>query len=310
MAKKSNFQIKAEYYAFRIGMGSLAVMPRRMALATCNLLSHIAYRLLSGPRRAGMRNLKLAFPDMATSERSDILRGSFENLGRVVAEMSQLHKATPQNFAKLVDFEMDEESRALYARARSEGRGVLLTTGHFGNWEMMAAAFALLYKPQAFLARPLDNPLIEEMTAAIRTSYGNRQIDKTHSAMTAIGILREGGLLGILADVNSHPKEGVFVPFFGVDACTPSGAALIAMRSNALIFPTFCIWDHAISKYRMIHGHALEPARTGDRKRDIVETTAAYTAEIERIIRMYPDQWMWIHKRWKTRPPGEAKIYD
>ncbi|MEP6944360.1 MAG: lysophospholipid acyltransferase family protein [Acidobacteriota bacterium] len=309
MGKKSKFQIKSEYYAFRVAMGALSVMPRPLALAVCRTLSHAAFHSLSGPRRTGMRNLELAFPDMPAAERQMIIRGTFENLGRVVAEMSQLHKATPANFEKIVDFEMDEESRAVYAQNR-HGRGVLIITGHFGNWEMMAAAFALLHKPQAFLARPLDNPLIDEMTAAIRTRYGNRQIDKTHSAMTAIKILRGGGLLGILADVNAHPKEGVFVPFFGVEACTPSGAAMIALRSDALMFPTFCIWDKAAGRYRMIHGRALEPVRTGDRKRDVVETTAAYTAEIERIIRQNPDQWMWIHKRWKTRPPGEAKVYD
>lgn len=309
MAKKSNFQIKAEYYAFRVAMGALSIMPRSVSLAICRSLSLGAFHVLSGPRQIGMRNLELAFPDMPLAERQRTIRGTFENLGRVVAEMSQLHKATPAKFEKIVDFEMDEESRAVYAQNRS-GRGVLIITGHFGNWEMMAAAFALLHKPQAFLARPLDNPLIDEMTAAIRTRYGNRQIDKTNSATTAIKILRGGALLGILADVNAHPKEGVFVPFFGVEACTPSGAAVIALRSNALMFPTFCIWDKAAGIYRIIHGKALEPVRTGDRKRDVIETTSVYTAEIERIIRMYPDQWMWIHKRWKTRPPGEAKIYE
>jgi Kdo2-lipid IVA lauroyltransferase/acyltransferase len=309
MAKKSNLQIKAEYYAFRVAMGTLSIMPRRMALAACRMLSHTAFRLLSAPRRTGIRNLELAYPEMRGDEQQRIICGTFENLGRVVAEMSQLHKATPASLGKIVDFEMDDESRSVYAQNR-KGRGVLIITGHFGNWEMMAAAFALLHKPQAFLARPLDNPLIDEMTAAIRTRYGNRQIDKTHSAMTAIKILRGGGLLGILADVNAHPKEGVFVPFFGLEACTLSGAAMIALRSDALLFPTFCVWDAAAGKYRIIHGKALEPLRTGDRKRDVIETTAAYTAEIERIIRMHPDQWMWIHKRWKTRPPGEAKIYD
>lgn len=309
MAKKSIFQVKAEYYAFSVAMGTLSIMPRFAALAACRLLGRAAYHSLSGPRRTGVRNLELAFPDMPDAERQRVIRGTFENLGRVVAEMSQLHKATPATFEKIVDFKIDDESREVFARNR-EGRGVLLITGHFGNWEMMAAAFALLHKPQAFLARPLDNPLIDELTAAIRTRHGNRQIDKTHSAMTGIKILRGGGMLGILADVNAHPKEGVFVPFFGVDACTPSGAAMIALRSDALLLPTFCVWDAAAGRYKMIYGKAMEPVRTGDRKRDVVETTAAYTAEIERMIRMYPDQWMWIHKRWKTRRPGEAKIYD
>ena len=127
--------------------------------------------------------------------------------------------------------------------------------------------------------------------------------------MLAIKILREGGILGVLSDVNAHPKEGVFVPFFGVPACTLSGAAMLAIRSNSFIFPTFCVWEKAAKKYKFVHGPLLEPSNTGDRKQDIVATTAAYTSEIEKIIRQYPDQWMWIHRRWKTRPPGEPDIY-
>ena len=127
--------------------------------------------------------------------------------------------------------------------------------------------------------------------------------------MTSIKILNDGGILGILSDVNAHPKEGVFVPFFGTMACTPAGAATIALRSNALIYPTFCVWEESIGRYKFVHGNLLEPVRTGDRKQDVIETTAAFTAEIEAVIRRYPDQWMWTHKRWKTRPPGEPKIY-
>ena len=127
--------------------------------------------------------------------------------------------------------------------------------------------------------------------------------------MLAIRILREGGILGILADVNAHPKEGVFVPFFGVSACTTSGAAMLAIRSNSFIYPTFCVWDKDSKKYKFVHGKLLEPVNSGDRKQDIIDTTALYTAEIEKIIREHPDQWMWIHKRWKTRPKGEAEIY-
>jgi KDO2-lipid IV(A) lauroyltransferase len=205
--------------------------------------------------------------------------------------------------------DLDDESLELYHVNKHDHRGVLITTGHLGNWEMLVFGFAAIHEPISYLARPLDNPLIEEMTLRIRTRFGNRPINKTNSAMTAVKILREGGILGALSDVNAHPKEGVFVPFFGVDACTISGPALMAMRANAAIFPAFCIWDGNRKKYRFICGNVIEPARTGDRKADIVTTTAAYTKEIERLIGLYPDQWLWIHKRWKTRPPGEKGLY-
>jgi len=309
MAKKSSLQIKLEYAAVRILLGGLGLLPRRTSLSVCHVLTRLGYYLAGGLRRVGMRNLEIAFPEIPLSERTEILKGTFANLGRVLGEVSQFHKATPEKLAKIIDFELDAESLALYARNKAEGRGVLITTGHFGNWELLVMGFAALHEPIAYLARPLDNPLIEEMTVKMRTRFGNQPINKTNSAMLAIKILREGGILGILADVNAHPKEGVFVPFFGVQACTTSGAAMIAIRSNAWIYPSFCVWDRSAGRYKLIHGKLIEPAQTGDRKQDIIKTTAEYTAEIERVIREYPDQWMWIHKRWKTRPAGEKGLY-
>ncbi|MFN6962478.1 MAG: lysophospholipid acyltransferase family protein [Pyrinomonadaceae bacterium] len=309
MARKSRPQIWLEYIAARAVLGMLGLLPRRAALFLSIGLARLMYRLLGGLRRVGMRNLEIAFPERSVDERREILKGTFENLGRVLGEVSQFMKTTPAALERIVDFDLDAESVALYHLNKTEKRGVLITTGHFGNWEMLVFAFAALHEPIAYLARPIDNPLIEELTVRIRTRFGNRPINKTNSAQLAIKILREGGILGILADVNAHPKEGVFVPFFGVPACTTAGAALIALRSDALIFPTFCVWDKEIKRYRIVHGRVLEPVRTGDRERDILETTAAYTAEIERIYRQYPEQWMWIHKRWKTRPKGEPSLY-
>lgn len=309
MARKSKTQIWLEYIVARGLLGSLSLMPRRMAVATAKGISGIGYRLLGGLRRVGMRNLEIAFPEKSIEEREEILRGTFENLGRVLGETSQFMKVTPADLERIVDFQFDEETSELYHRNKTDKRGILITTGHFGNWELLVFAFAALHEPISYLARPLDNPLIEDLTVRIRTRFGNRPINKTNSARLAIKILKEGGILGILSDVNAHPKEGVFVPFFGVPACTTAGAAVIALRTDALIFPVFCIWDKEIGRYRFVHGRMIEPVRTGDRDRDILETTAAYTAELERLYRQHPDQWMWIHKRWKTRPKGEPSLY-
>ena len=125
----------------------------------------------------------------------------------------------------------------------------------------------------------------------------------------AIKVLRDAGLLGILADVNAHPKEGVFVPLFGVPACTSAGPATLAIRTNSVILPLAGVWDEKLGKYIAVNGELIEPTRTGDRQKDIVETTARFTAEVEKLIRAYPDQWLWIHKRWKSRPPGEPELY-
>ena len=127
--------------------------------------------------------------------------------------------------------------------------------------------------------------------------------------MSVIEILRKGDILGILPDVNVHPKEGVFVPFFGVPACPPSDVAMHAHRTDAMIVPMYCVWNEAERRYKVGYGKIIEPVRSGNRQQDIIETTALYTAEIEKFIRAYPEQWHWIHKRWKTRPPGEESLY-
>ena len=309
MAKKSKSLIHIEYAAARVVFAVLGVLPRGFAIAFCTALMKTVPLILKSLSRTGMKNLEIAFPEKNENERRQILNGTFENLGRVLGELSQVHKLTREKLAVMIDFTLDDESKAVYARNKAEGRNVLITTGHLGNWELLVLGFAALYEPISYLARPLDNPKIDEMLNGLRTKFGNNPINKTNSAMVAIKILREGGILGILSDVNAHPKEGVFVPFFGVQACTTSGAAMLAIRTNSFIFPMFCVWDREAKRYKIVHGALLEPVITADRKSDIVATTALYTAEIEKIIRSYPDQWMWIHKRWKTRPKGEPEIY-
>jgi KDO2-lipid IV(A) lauroyltransferase len=308
MAKKSSFQIKLEYAVARFALGLFGLLSRSAAVRLATWLMLLTHVVLPNLKKTGMRNLEIAFPEKTEQDRAAILRGTFENLGRVLGDLSQFHKYDRERLAELIEYDLDDTSRELYD-LQKQGQGVLITTGHLGNWEMLVLGFAALYEPISYLARPLDNPSLDQMLNANRTRFGNNPISKTNSAMLAAKILRNGGILGILADVNAHPKEGVFVPFFGVPACTSSGAAMLAIRSDALIFPTFCVWQKDKQRYRFVHGPVLKPTSTGDRKQDIITTTAAYTAEIEKLIRQYPDQWMWIHKRWKTRPHGEPGVY-
>jgi len=308
MATKSTLQIKLEFFAARLAFGLLGLMGRAGAIWCATRILLMVPIVLPKLRKVGLTNLTLAFPERTEEERRQILRGTFENLGRVLGELTQFHKYDRERLSELIDFQLDETSRDLYELQRN-GQGVLITTGHMGNWEMLVLGFAALYEPISFLARPLDNPLLEEMLNVHRTRYGNNPISKRNSVMLAAKILSEGGILGVLSDVNVQKKDGVFVPFFGKLACTTAGPALLAIRSDALIYPTFCVWEKEIGRYRFVHGAVLKPSNTGDRKQDVIATTAEYTAEIEKIIRQYPDQWMWIHKRWKTRPDGEPSVY-
>jgi len=315
MAKKSTTQIWLEYIPVRTLFALLGVLPRRTALRVGESLGRLAYRFAGGLRRVALRNLEIAFPEKTLEDRESIAKGSFENLGRVLGELTQFPKATHKSLRDQVVFEFESEENRnspemrLVESERAKGRGVLLLGPHLGNWEMGVFAYSALHHTLTYLARPLDNPLIEEFTVRLRTRFGNESIDKNNSVAKAMSILREGGILGVLPDVNVLPRDGVFVPFFGTLACTTIGVAMIAARTNALIVPMCCVWDETSERYKVMYGKIIEHANTGDRHQDIVDTTAAFTAEMEKFIRAYPDQWLWIHKRWKVRPEGEKELY-
>lgn len=309
MAKKRGGIIWIEYTAARLVFGLLGLLPRAAAIRISTWILLFVLKVLTKLRKTGLRNLEIAFPEKTIAERETILRGTFENLGRVLGDLSQVHKYSREKMAEIFEFELATESERIENLHISEGQGVLLTTGHLGNWEILALGISALYKPITFIARPLDNRMIDEMLTRRRARFGNRSITKRNSLMGAIKLLREGELLGILSDVNAGYNDGVFVPFFGTPACTSIGPALMALRSNSLIFPVFSIWDRIKKRYVFVHGDVIEPANTGNKDRDLLETTIAITHEIEKMIRAYPDQWMWIHRRWKTRPPGEPDIY-
>ena len=313
MANKSTAQIWLEYVPVRVLFAVLGALPRKLALRVGVGVGRLAYRLAKGLRRVALRNLEIAFPEKSQAEREQIALGSFESLGRMLGELAQFPRATREQLSELIEFHFlsDESSpeRIAFDADRAKGRGILLLGPHLGNWEMGVFAYSALHDKLTYLARPLDNPLIEDFTVRLRTRFGNRAIDKNNSVTKAMAILRESGILGVLPDVNVLHRDGVFVPFFGTLACTTSGVAMLAMRTGAMIVPMCCVWNKNTKKYDVFYGKFIEPSSTGDRHRDVYETTAAFTAEMEKFIRAYPEQWLWIHKRWKTRPEGEKELY-
>lgn len=290
-------------------MAFLGLLPRSMAVGVSMGLTSLGYYLAGGLRRVAEKNLSIAFPDLSEADRTLYAKGAFRNVGRIIGEMSQFPKATPESLAKLIEFRIDPALYDAYQRLKAEGRGVIIVSPHLGNWEMLVFGWAVYDAPMSYLARPLDNTMVERLTVELRTKFGNRPIDKTNSVMAAARVLRTEGLLGILADVNAHPKEGVFVPFFGISACTSAGPALLALRTNSAIVPMCAAWDEDGGRYIAVHGPMISPEDTGDRQTDVAATTSAFTAEVEKLIRRFPDQWLWMHKRWKTRPPGEPPMY-
>jgi Kdo2-lipid IVA lauroyltransferase/acyltransferase len=307
MAKHSKLQITLEYALARTLLSGLGLLPRRGALALGLTIARLAYLLPGNLRRTGQRNLEIAFPDLPARKRKQLLRGSFASLGRLLGEFSQLPRATPEKLRQLIEY--DEVGLAHLRAAEQNKRGVIFLTGHIGCWELHSFGWSVLEYPLSFLVRPLDNPRIEAMIEAIRTKFGNRAIDKQSAARQSLRVLREGGTLGILSDLNTQTREGVFVPFFGKLACTTAGIATLALKTDAVVIPTCAVWNPKRKRY-FFHGDPpVELVRTGDHEKDIKLNTANFAAAVERMVRLYPDQWLWIHKRWKTRPPGEPDIY-
>jgi KDO2-lipid IV(A) lauroyltransferase len=308
MAKHSKLKTWLEYPAARAVLFGLGALPRQVAVALGVAIGRVAYFLAGGLRRTGERNLEIAFPDMDQSDRTLLLRGCFKSLGRLLGEFSQLPKATPEKLRKLIEY--DEVGLRYLREAEKNKRGVIFLTGHLGVWELHSFGWSALEYPLSFLVRPLDNERIEEIVEQIRTRFGNRAIDKKSAARQSLRVLRAGGTLGILSDLNTQPYEGVFVPFFGKLACTTAGIATLALKTDAVVIPTCAIWDRKKRRY-FFHGDPpVELVRSGDHAKDIEVNTANFAAAMERMIRLYPDQWLWIHKRWKTRPPGEPELYQ
>jgi KDO2-lipid IV(A) lauroyltransferase len=292
-------------YALAWGLLKIVgALPRPLARAAGISIAWTVYILHRKLRRVGMRNLELAFPDKPRGERKKILRGVFTSLGRQVAEVCLFPKYTPENVSKIVVYEGFEN----FERALARGKGVLFLTGHLGAWELSAFAHSLYGYPLNIVMRPLDNPYIDRLAREYRTMHGNKAVDKDF-ARGLIAALRKGETVGVLMDTNMIASQGVFVDLFGIKACTASGAARVALKTDAAVVPGFTIWDPVLQKYRLRFDPAVELVRTENHDADVVANTAKFTKVIEDYVRKYPDQWLWVHRRWKTRPQGEKPLY-
>jgi len=306
MSKHGRIQTAFEYAAARTLLSGLGWMPRSMAISAGLGIGRIAYNVGGRLRRAGTRNLELAFPDMSAAERERILRGCFANLGRLLGEFSHFEKLTQENLANIVECEGLEHLDA----AESSGHGTILFTGHLGAWELTSLALSILGHRVDFLARRIDNEPIERLIERTRTRFGNRSIDKRAAARPMLRTLGAGGTLGILADLNTQPHEGVFVDFFDIPASTTASLATVALRTNATVLPIFAPWNNERQRFMLRIEPPVTIIKSGDQNDDIRALTAAVTSVIEKYVRLYPDQWLWIHKRWNTRPAGEADLYE
>jgi KDO2-lipid IV(A) lauroyltransferase len=228
-----------------------------------------------------------------------------QQIGWMAGEFSQFPRYVRKGIEGVVVLDGEENFEA----ARRRGKGVLFLTGHMSAWELAPFAHALYGHPLQFLVRPIRNRRVDELINSYRCLSGNQPIEKNKSARMIFKVLNDGGTVGILSDHNTSLEEGVFVDFFGVPASTTSGLARIALRTGAAVVPGFLFWDTAQKVYRLRFEPAVELARSDNEEADVRENTARFTRVIEDYIRAHPDQWLWVHKRWKTRPAGEKPVY-
>ena len=296
---------RLQYAAVWLIVKGLGLLPRRVARMLGHFLARILFLLRPPLRRAAIQNLRLAYPDWSDAQRRGVIRGMVRNLGWLAAEFAHFPGLNRVNVEQVVIQEGFENFQAGLAR----GKGVLFLTGHIGGWELGSFAHSIYAGPIQFLVRPVDNSRVDALVNAYRGLRGNRPIEKNDSVRAVLRALGAGSAVGILADNNTSRSEGVFVSFFGIPACTTAGLARFALHTDAAVVPGYTLWDASLGKYRLCYEPAVPLARSGDDQADIVENTQRFTSALEAIVRKAPDQWLWIHRRWKTRPEGEASIY-
>jgi KDO2-lipid IV(A) lauroyltransferase len=278
-------------------LASFRLIPLGIRKVIFRALFRLFYHLSVKQRLIALSNLKRAYPEKDMEEITEIAKGVYRHIAIVAAEFFELPSITKENLHEWVEFDGLEN----FEKASEQKKGILSIVAHFGNWELMAVAVPLGARPMSIVYRPLDNPTLDNLTAWMRTKDGNTLIPKGGSGRTITRLLGENRIIGILSDQNVDKYEGVFVDFFGRPACTAVGLAVLALRTSAPVLPAFMA-RMPDGKYRFIVQPAVEITRTDDYESDLQVNTQRFTKIVEDMVRQYPDQWFWVHQRWKTKP--------
>jgi len=297
--KKSWLRVRAEYLLAASLIGLLRSLPLRACYALARGITRVLDVAVPKLRRVAQRNLSFALPEAAAGQRDEIINGVFRTIARMLVALARLPSINASDVSEWISYEGLEH----YLDAKREGRGVLIATAHLGNWELSAYTHAIMTEPMHVMVRALDNPLIDRLVEERRIISGNHLIYKRDAARAVITALRRNEAIGILIDQNTSASEGVFVNFFGKQASAGSAFVKFAHHAHAPVIPGFALWNEKARRY-VLRFYPRVPM-TGDIQAD----TQRIHSIFEQIIREYPDQWMWIHRRWKTRPPGESPLY-
>jgi KDO2-lipid IV(A) lauroyltransferase len=286
-------------------LSALRWLPLPLAQRLANALGSALYHLTPRWRAVAHRNLALALPEEPERRRIEIVKGVYQNLARVLLALARMSRLDARNIRQWIDYEGLQH----YEQALQAGHGVLFMTAHLGNWELSACAHALYGHPMNVMVRALDNPLLDRWLERCRTQAGNRTIRKQDAGRSVLRALRDNQAVGILVDQNTVGEDAVFVDFFGIKASATNGLARFARRTRAAVIPGFALWRSEDARYVLKFYPALEMQCGDDEEQDVIVNTQRCQAMIEQVIREHPEQWLWIHRRWKKRPPGEPPIY-
>jgi KDO2-lipid IV(A) lauroyltransferase len=296
---------RLEYLLFRGIVALFSHLPRPFALRLGAGITAVYYVLDGKRRRVGLRNLRIAFPEKTEHERRAILRRSYRNIGRAAAECCHLPKLSPESLGRYV--QIDDPQR--WQCAVNRPGGAIVITAHFGNWELLACAQGLLGRPVTIIHKPFKNPLVEAAIGSMRARVGTRHIRKPRAARDGLRVLRAGDLLVMPVDQNQKHHEGVFVDLFGIPACTTPGPARLGAHTGVPVVPAFLVRIGESDQHRLVVLPDVELVHTGERAADVVTNTRRCSDVIERMLREHPDQWIWFHHRWRTRPDGSDGFY-
>ena len=290
---------RVEYAIAAALLGLLRALPLKASYRAGYLVARLLDLALPKLRKVAARNLAVTSPELSLAETRRTTDGVFRSVGRMLVALARFPLINKGNVSDWISYQGLEN----YQAAKQKGRGILIATGHLGNWELSAFTHALMTEPMNVMVRPLDNPLVDQLVESRRTMSGNQLIFKKDAARSVLKALKLNQPVGILIDQNTAPSEGVFINFFGKAACAGVAFVKLAYHSQAPVIPGFALWDEATKRYVL---HFLpEVPLTGD----VLTDTQKIHSILEEVIRQYPDQWMWIHRRWKTRPPGEPSFY-
>ena len=275
----------------------LGFLPRTWTLGMADFLGGMLFCVDKKHRGIAMDNLTYAFGHQKQPEEiKKIARQVFINLVKVVFEIGWSLNSDERHLSK--HFKIDGYHHI--KKAYEKGKGVLVLTAHFGNWELLSVVGAMIKFPISIVVRPLDFKPLDHFIFNLRTRFGGKIIPKQRSIRTIIRSLDRGELVLLLMDQNVDWYEGVFVDFMGHRACTNKGLALLALKTGAPVVPVFMVREK--SGFRAEFGPEIFTVKTGDKQKDIEINTREYNRVIENFIRRYPDQWFWVHHRWKTKP--------